>query len=93
MKKYKLTISFLAVTIAILGLIRTVVANRISTEGVVLDKIEAEATNYKTDNLIYKEKVYALSSLTNISAQAKKIGFVDSKIGFVVGSSLPIAVR
>ena len=93
MKKYKLAISFLFVTVVVLSSVRTIVANRISTDGVVLDKVSKEIALYKTENLIYKEKVLTLSSLNNISSQASRLGFVDSKTGFVVGKALPIAVR
>ena len=91
MKKHKIFLAILIVSFLGLTALRTVVANRISTDGVALGRIQEETAYYKTENLKYKEKILAISSLGNISQKAKKLGFVDSKIGFVVGSSIPIA--
>ena len=93
MKKHKILLAVLIVSFLGLSILRIVAANRISTDGVALSVIQEEEAYYKTENLKIKEKILGLSSLQNISQKAKKLGFTDSKIGFVVGNSLPIAAR
>lgn len=93
MKKYKILLAVLIVSFLGLIALRTIAANRISTDGVLLSKIQEEMAYYKTENLKYKERILALSSLSNISSKAASLGFIDSKIGFVVGRSVPIAAR
>lgn len=93
MKKYKILLGLLIFLVISLTFVRSVVSNRISTDGLVLGRMEEETAYYKTENLIYKEKIFTLSSLNTISQKADKLGFVNSKISFAVGSSLPIALR
>ena len=93
MKRYKFLLGFLVFSVVALTFVRAVVSNRISTDGVALGSIDGEIDSYKTDNLIYREKIYTLASLTNISSQAATLGFVDEKLSFVVNKSLPIAAR
>ena len=93
MKKYKFLIGFLLFTTLVLTFVRSMVSNRISTDGVMLGTIQGEIDSFKTDNLIYREKIYTLASLNNISSQAATLGFVDEKLSFDVTKSLPIAAR
>lgn len=93
MKKYKILLAILIVSFLGFSALRIIAANRISTDGVALGAIQEETAYYKTENLKIKEKIFTLSSLGNISSKADKLGFTDSKIGFVVGRSLPIAAR
>lgn len=93
MKKHKILLLVLIVSFFGLLGVRTAVANSISTDGVALGAIQEEESSYKNENLRMKEKLLRLSSLNSVSEKAKKMGFVDSKIGFVVGGSLPIAAR
>ncbi len=93
MKRYKAILALLILLILVLGVIRVGISNRISTGGVELGTIEDEISFYRTQNLIYKEKIYTLSSLNHISSEAAKVGFVDSKASLAIGSSLPIAAR
>ena len=91
MKKYKAIIGILILLIVVLGITRVAITNRISTGGVALGTIDDKISYYKTQNLIYKEKIYTLSSLTNISSEAAQLGFVYSSAGLAIGSSLPLA--
>ena len=93
MKKYKALLVILIFFAVTLSFVRIVLSNSISTQGVFLDKLEEEMSYYKNQNLIYKEKILTLSSLGNVSSRANRLGFVDAKLGFVVGKSLPIAAR
>lgn len=93
MKKYKTLLAVLVFTVLLLGIVRVAISNKISTGGVALGTIEDEISYYKTQNLIYKEKIYTLSSLGNINSEATKIGFIPSKSGLALGSSQALASR
>ncbi len=93
MKKPALTILFLIFVILVLSVVKTFVSNRISTSGMVLGAIEDKISYYKTENALLSEKLYSMSSLTNISNQAEKLGFVEEKTNFVLTNPLPIALK
>lgn len=93
MNRPKIIILLLFITALSLGLVRTVIANSMTTEGVQLGKIEDKISAYKTENLMYKEKILTLASLWKISSSAAKLGFVEGSLGFVIPSSIPIARR
>ena len=91
MRKPVLILGVLILTIGVLFAVKTVVSTRIITSGVELGRIQDETTEYKTQNTLIKEKIYSLSSLTHVSEQATKVGFVESKSTFAVSATHPIA--
>lgn len=93
MKIYELLIKSLILLVLFLGVLRVVVSNSISTSGVKLGKINEEITFYKLENDNLSEKVFSMSSLSQIASEAAKLGFVDNKENFVLTNSLPIAAR
>lgn len=93
MKIYELLIKSLILLVLFLGVARVVVSNSISTSGVELGKINEEITFYKLENDNLSEKVFSMSSLSQIASEAAKLGFVDNKENFVLTNPLPIAAR
>ena len=93
MKKYNLILGILICITLILSVGRVVVSNRISTSGLILDGINDKINFYKTQNDILSEKLLSLSSFSNLSTTAAKLGFVDGKNSFVLTSPLPLASR
>lgn len=80
-------------TVLSLSIIRAVISNRISTSGVELSTINNDQKKYQTQNMILKEKINELSSLTNIYQKATKKGFTESKSVFAVSSARPLALK
>jgi cell division protein FtsL len=91
MKKPIYLIGILITIIISLFVVKTFVSNRISTSGVQLGYTQEKIAEYKTQNAILHEKVYAQSSLTYLSQKAEKKGFVQSKTTFAVSQGLPLA--
>lgn len=91
MNKPIIIIAVLFIAIGALLGVRSVVSARISTSGLELGKIQDLASVYKTENVILKEKIFSLSSLTHVSEAASKEGFVESKGAFAVSGQRPIA--
>ncbi len=85
MNKPVLLIFGLVVTIVALAIIRTSIANNIVTSGVVLAQIQEQSDQYKLENSILYEKLYALSSLTNVAQKAYDLGYQDQASDFVLG--------
>lgn len=93
MKKPVLLIAILFLTIITLFGARAAVSNKLSTSGVALGKTQDEINKFRTQNLILKEKVYSLSSLSHVSSAAAKLGFVESKESFALTKAHPIALK
>ncbi len=93
MKKPILLVTILILIVISLFGVRAAVSNRISTSGIVLGETQDEANKLKIENLVLKEKVYSLSSLTKISSAAAKLGFVESKESFALTKTQPIAFK
>lgn len=93
MKKPAFLILFLIISVLGLSVVKTFVANRISTSGSTLGAIQERINFYKIENTLLSEKLYSLSSLTNVSSQADKLGFVEEKSKFVLVNPIPIALK
>ncbi|EKD65142.1 MAG: hypothetical protein ACD_50C00178G0007 [uncultured bacterium] len=93
MKKKVFIIAFILFTIISLSVGQVVVSNRLSTEGIDLQKIEEEIHFYKAQNSTLSEKLFTASSLSNIASRAALLGFVENKSQLVVKTSLPIALK
>ncbi|KKQ34424.1 MAG: hypothetical protein US51_C0040G0005 [Microgenomates group bacterium GW2011_GWA2_37_6] len=93
MKKPILLLGILFLTIVILFGVRAAVSNRLSTSGVALGRLQDEFAKYRTQNIQLKEKIYSLSSLSHVSSEAAKLGFVESKANFALTRSYPIALK
>lgn len=91
MKKPFLVLTVLVLVIAGLFITRTAISNKISTKGVTLGKTQDELTKYKTENIMLRERIFALSSLTYVASEAARIGLVDGKSNFALTKSKPIA--
>lgn len=93
MKKPTFVIGFLIIAILGLSVVKTFVSNRISTSGSALGAIEERINFYKIENTLLNEKLYSLSSLTNLLSQANSLGFVEEKSKFVLTNPIPIAIK
>lgn len=93
MKKPVLTIGMLIVVILVLSVVKTFVSNRILTSGTALSEAQDRINAYKLENTLLSEKLYSLSSLTNISIEADRMGFVEEKTSFVLSNPVPIALK
>lgn len=92
MKKGLLLLCLIGVVV-VLSLVRAVISNRISTSGVELSSINNDQKKYQTQNMILKEKINELSSLTYIYEKATKKGFTESKSTFAISSARPLALK
>lgn len=93
MKKPIFILTTLILIIVVLFGVKAVVSNKISTSGVALGRTQEVLEEYRTENMILREKIFALSSLSHVSEVATKKGFVESKSSFALTKALPIARR
>ena len=93
MKKPALIIGVLVILVVVLSVVRIFISNRVATSGVVLGKVQQELDDYKLENASLSEKLYTISSLTNISVQASNLGYTDKKTDFVLSTKLPVAIK
>jgi len=93
MRKPGLTIGFLIIVIFVLSVAKTFVSNKISTSGSTLSATEDRINAKKIENTLLSEKLYSLSSLTQVFSQANSLGFVQEKSKFVITYPIPIAIK
>ena len=93
MKKPALLIFILIFVVVLLSIVKTFVSNNIATSGVVLSNTQQKLSLLKTQNAILAQKLYTLSSLTEISQKAKNLGYIDGKTSYVLNDRLPIAAK
>lgn len=93
MKKPILLVTILILIVISLFGVRVAVSNRISISGIALGETQDEVSRLKIENIVLKEKVYTLSSLTQVSSAAAKLGFVESKQSFALTKAHPIAFK
>ncbi len=93
MKRTKLLIAIFLGAIIVLSIVRMAVSNALSTDGIALSSIQDNIDQYKKDNLILSQKIYQLSSLTNIENNATALGFSDEKSRVELGGPLPLAIK
>ena len=72
---------------------RITMVNSISTTGIKLVDIQNEISAYKKQNELLKVQYLQAASYTNISSQAKKLGYVTVKSQVDLASPLPMAMR
>lgn len=92
MKKSTAILTFLITATILLTMARAIVANKISTSGILLSKINDEINFYKTQNTNLRESLFSKSSLINISSQAGKLGFVEKRENLIL-APLPVALK
>jgi cell division protein FtsL len=93
MRKPALTIGILLLAVILLAVVKIFVSNRILTSGSALSQVQDKLNAVKVENTLLSEKLYSMSSLTNIYSEADKLGFVEAGISFVPGNTLPIAIK
>ena len=93
MKKPLQIIFSLVFIIVCLLITRTIVSNRIATSGELLGQISEKANVYKTQNALIGEELYSILSLTNLTKEASKLGFVNQVNTLSLSQSLPLAAK
>lgn len=93
MKKPLFFISIIISIIIVLSIVQVAVANRISTTGVTLSKLQEELKIYKKENTYLHERILAASSLTTISEKAIGLGFTEVNNKVFLSAPLPLALR
>lgn len=79
--------------VAILAVIQITASNFLTTDGVDLAQIKKEIAGLKKENIILREQIYTLSSLTEVASKAAALGFVPEKDTVFIQSSQPLAIR
>lgn len=93
MKRPKRLIIFIFLIILSISVIRVTIENSISTTGVELIAYQDKIDDYKKSNAQLEERYLEKSSLTRISAVARKKGFVESKNQVYLSTPLPLAIK
>ncbi len=93
MKKPTFIIFIIVFLIVTLSLGRVIVSNNLSTTGTTLLRLENQLDSYKIENVMLKEKLLSLTSLSYISSESSQLGFVENKDSFTLTKPLPLAIK
>ncbi|MGH7246037.1 MAG: hypothetical protein ACREGI_03830 [Candidatus Levyibacteriota bacterium] len=93
MKNTKYIITGIIFLIVCLSIVQITVSNILSTDGITLNNFTSQIDALKKENAVLREEVYTASSLTTISNDAGKLGFVEAKTPIVIANSLPLAIK
>lgn len=94
MRKSVLIITILTGIVISLSVVKAIVYNRLSTEGVFVAEMEKQISFYKTQNAILLEELLESSSLIHIVTRAEKLGFTNKNSSLLVlKTSRPLAVK
>ncbi|MEK9178449.1 MAG: hypothetical protein AAB801_01565 [Patescibacteria group bacterium] len=93
MKKPKIILSALILMTITLVIARSVVSNAISPNGTFLSETLTEKSALMKENKILRERLFAKTSLSAISKEAERLGFVEKRDSFKLTEPLPIAKR
>lgn len=93
MKRPFIIILLFIFTIISLSVLRVALSNKLSTTGIELENLQVQLINYSKENTILEEKVLQVSSLINLSNEAKTLGFVETKSEVFLTNPVPLALR
>ncbi len=93
MKRPTLILFALFFTTVALVIARSVISNAISPNGTLLSEIESQKNALMKENKVLRERLFAKTSLSAISTEAARLGFVEKKDSFKLTEPPPIAKR
>lgn len=95
MRRGYLLLTTLGMTVILLSIVQISVSNFLSTGGIQLSLIQSQIQDYQRENAILKEKIYSVASLTHISEEANKMGYVEgsSQKALVIANPVPLAIK
>lgn len=93
MKKPLVFIGILSCIVIALLLVRITLVNSISTTGIRLVDLQNQITAYKNENELLKVQYLQAASLTHLSAEAEKLGYVQVKKQIDLAAPVPLALR
>lgn len=92
MKRPILVLSVLFGVIIALSIAQVIVANRISTTGTLLGKVDRNLQKLEEENTKFSEKLLLESSLYQIASSAAMLGFVETKSQIFISRPVPLAI-
>lgn len=92
----KLTTKIIASLVLLIGglvLVRIVLSNMFSIDGIALSQMNTQIASLDRENMLLKEKIYTASSYTTIASDAATMGFVEEKSQISLSNASSIAIR
>ncbi|HLD01886.1 MAG TPA: hypothetical protein VJC10_03325 [Patescibacteria group bacterium] len=88
----RISVIILFFIIIVLSVVQVVVANSISTTGIILSKLHKEIATYEKENGKLKDEILTQSSYTRIASIAGELGYVEAKSPVSLSAPLPLAL-
>lgn len=93
MKRSAYVIIGLVAIILVLTVVKIAISNLYAADGITLATIQDEVASYQKQNMMLREQVYSLSSLTHIASSAASLGFVESSTPIAIDNVQPLALK
>lgn len=88
----KLILITLFLLVGILSVVHVIVANSLSTSGVILNSLEQERNELQKQNAMLAEQMLLASSYNNIASKAGELGLVSRQRQVYINNP-PLALR
>lgn len=83
----------LLILIGGLMLVRIVLSNMFSVDGIAMAKMNTQIATLDRENMILKEKIYTASSYTQIASDAATMGLVEENSQISLSNASSIAIK
>lgn len=90
-KNHRLTL-IVASLVLTLCLIQLLISHRLAAAGELVERLEVKAAEVEQDNVVLKEEISQIGSLTEISQKAKQLGLVRTSSILYLTSQIPVAL-
>lgn len=77
MKNHSVILILFITTAIVLSMLQIIFGTLYTTAGLELSQLQGEKQQLDKENMLLSQKLYTLSSLTNIEANARQLGFED----------------
>ena len=92
-KKKKNLIIFIFSLVLVLSLVQLVISHRLATLGEKIRFLEKETSQIEQEIIVLNEQLGGIASLSNVSFQAKDLGFQKATQVWHLTSQIPVALK
>lgn len=90
-RNYRLTF-IVASLVFTLCLVQLLISHRLAATGELVERLEVKAAEVEQENVVLKEEISQIGSLTEISQKAKQLNLVRTSSILYLTSQIPVAL-
>lgn len=91
--RLKLAVTLIFFVVFLLAAAQLLVSNRLADLGEEIEQETRQTESFIAENRILEEEIRQRESLANITEEAKKLGFVETKTVYYLVPQVPVAMK